>query len=607
MIKRCTKRIPRPEHPRPDFMRDTYVSLNGVWQFAFDDNDVGICECWYEKCEEFDMRITVPFAYQTESSGIGPTDEIHRIMWYKRGFEVPNEMKGKRVFLHFGAVDFQSEIYINGKSVGKHKGGYTPFALDISSALLDGENEVCVRVEDGPDCTQPRGKQYWHRGVSGCWYTPVSGIWQSVYLDCTGDYCCRYIHITPDIDRHMVTAEIALDKAPEKEMTYEVTVSHQGEICKKLTVSCTTRIVRIPIDMTINGGFRAFKLWSPSDPALYDLEVSVIHNGKVEDKIRTYFGMRKIAVKKGKVYLNNCPLYQRLVLDQGYWPESLLTPPSDEAIVKDIELTLRLGYNGVRKHQKLEDPRYLYWADRMGLLVWDEIPAAYEYSDDTVVNLANTLMEAIDRDFNHPCVIVWTPINESWGVKQIYKNKRQQDTANMLYYMVKAADGTRLCSSNDGWEQTKTDICALHDYAAEKAEVLQHFQSFEEVIEHSWDWRPTYADGYSPTGDEAMMITEYGGIAFVNKSREMDGNDEEAWGYHGRVKDEEEFFRRFKGVTDAIREIPYCQGYCYTQLTDVMQEINGILDPNRTPKVDIEKFAQINGNPLGRSNQFDAG
>ena len=595
--------IPRPEHPRPDFMRDTFLNLNGQWQFAYDDANQGLQQGWYKPGKQLDMEITVPFAYQTKLSGVGPTDEIHPVIWYRRAFTVPAEMQGRRVLLRFGAVDFLAQVYVNGQMVGAHKGGYTPFLFDITPFLQDGENDLCLRVEDDPDCTQPRGKQLWERGLMGCWYTPVSGIWQTVYLEAVGEYGVKHIHVTPDIDNNMMTAEIALDRWPREELEVELAVSFQGKPWRTVTTATSDRTLRMPVSLITRGRLDPVPQWAPNHPNLFDLKVTVRKAGEVMDTVDTYFGMRKVEVKDGKVYLNNCPIYQRLILDQGYWPESNITPPSDEAIQLDIRYTKDFGYNGARKHQKLEDPRFYYWADKMGILVWGEVPSAYDFTDDTVQNLAETLTAFIDRDFNHPSIITWVPINESWGVREIYTNKRQQATARMLYHLTKAIDGTRLCSSNDGWEQVETDICALHDYADSKVDMVDHFADRDMVERHACDWRPCYANGEKPRGDEAFMVTEYGGIAFTNIGLQGNMGGMETWGYHGKVTDEEAFFARFQGVTDAIREIPYCQGYCYTQLTDVMQEINGLLTPDRQPKVDVKRFASLNINPLGKTNQ----
>ena len=596
--------IPRPEHPRPDFMRDTFLNLNGVWQFAFDDADEGVAKEWMKPGFSLPMEITVPFAYQTKMSGIGPMDEIHPVIWYRRAFSIPQEMQDRRILLRFGAVDYACDVYVNGKKAGSHVGGYTPFALDATALLVEGENDLCLRVVDRPDCTQPRGKQYWDRGLMGCWYTPVSGIWQTVYLEAVGEIGMRYIHVTPDIDQHMATAEIALDAIPQEMLTVELTVSFEGKVKRVVTATTADRFVRVPIEMIMKGDLDPFRVWAPGSPNLYDLRVRLLKGGDTLDQVDTYFGMRKIERRDGRIYLNNSPLYQKLILDQGYWPDSNITPPSDEAIRLDLQYILDFGYNGARKHQKLEDPRFYYWADKMGVHIWGEVPSPYDFTDETVRNLADTMFGFIERDFNHPSIICWVPLNESWGVRQIYTDKRQQAAGRMLYHLTKAADGTRLCSSNDGWEQVTTDICALHDYADTKETIAYHFADRNEVETHACDWRPCYANTEKPTGQEAFMVTEYGGIAFENIGVQGEMGGMQTWGYHGKVTDEEAFFKRFKAVTDGVREIPYCQGYCYTQLTDVMQEINGLLTPDRKPKMSVERVREINQTAPGRTNQL---
>ena len=589
--------IPRPEHPRPDFQRDSWLNLNGIWLFEYDDNDEGRTGKWYLPGHAFGKKITVPFAYQTKLSGLGPTDEIHPVLWYRRSVILPPEMNGRRILLHFGAVDFEAEVYVNGELAGCHCGGYTPFTLDITWLIREGENDLCIRAEDQPDCAQPRGKQYWERGLMGCWYTPVSGIWQTVYLEAVGETAISYVHLIPDYDRHLCTAEISLDSVPEDGAELEMVLSYRGDLVRSIRTEMAARRISLPVDLVVRGSLDPMHVWTPDTPELYDVDVYLRRNGEVLDHIRTYFGMRKVEVRDGKVYLNNSPLYQRLVLDQGYWPDSLITPPNDEALQEDIRRTKALGFNGARKHQKLEDPRYYYWADRMGLLVWGELPSPYEFCEEMAANLFETLSGFISRDFNHPSIITWVPLNESWGVRQIFTDPRQQALARMLYHTTKALDGTRMVSVNDGWEQVETDICALHDYAAEGDKLAAHFASRETVEQHGCDWRSCYAQGVQPTGREAFLVTEYGGIAFSNVGLQGDAGGMESWGYHDKVQSEEAFFTRYQSVTDAIRNIPYCQGYCYTQLTDVMQEVNGLLTPDRKPKINEKRFASLNRNP----------
>ena len=598
MHEQITFGIPRPEHPRPDFMRDTFYNMNGVWEFAFDDGNVGLAEGWYMQGHKFDKTITVPFCYQSAASGIGPMDEIHPVMWYRRSFTIPVEMQGRKILLKFGAVDFEAMVYVNGHAVGGHRGGYTPFQLDITPFLIEGENDLCVRVVDQPDPIQPRGKQYWHQGLYACLYTASSGIWQTVYLEAASDLRIDYIHVTPDIDRGLASVEILLNCVPEREVTLALEVKLEEKKIRKVTATTVNRNVTIIVDMDTRETFHPVALWSTSYPALYDLRVQLLDGDRQLDQVDTYFGMRKIEVRDGVVYLNNKRIYQRLVLDQGYWPDTMITPPSDEAIREDLEWTKKFGFNGARKHQKIEDPRYYYWADKMGVLVWGELPSAFAFTDETVENLTVTMQEFIRRDFNHPSIIAWVPLNESWGVPQIVSNRRQQNTASMLYYLTKAADGTRICSGNDGWDQLQTDICGLHDYTG-SAEMLQkHFANREFIEKQTCDTRRTYADGYSPTGNEAFMVTEYGGIAFANIGAQGELGGMETWGYNGKEPDEESFFKRYEACTKTIRDIPFCQGYCYTQLTDVMQEINGLLTPDRKPKMDVERVRSINKKPF---------
>ena len=591
--------IPRPEHPRPDFMRDGFENLNGRWQFAYDDADEGIAKQWYQPGHAFPMTILVPFAYQSKASGIHDAG-IHPVLWYRRSFRLPNAFSGQRTLLCFGAVDYACLVFVNGQKTGEHTGGYTPFAMDITPYLIAGENDLCVRVVDQPDRTQPRGKQYWDEGAKHCWYMPCSGIWQTVYLETVGDYAIKQAHITPDIDNGRAYLDMALDHMPDKALSVEVAISFQGKPVRKIVTDALGRNIHIPMDMASSNGLMSFHLWYPGSPNLYDVSIRLRCGDVQTDHVKTYFGMRKIECVNGQILLNNTPIYQRLILDQGYWPDTLLTPPSDEAIRRDVELTLAMGFNGARKHEKIEDPRYYYWADRLGLLVWGEVPSLYEFSRESIANLSDTLGAFINRDFNHPSVIVWVPLNESWGVPQMYANKRQQETGRMLYHYAKAADGTRLVSANDGWEQVTTDICAVHDYTHQRETLEKRFASRTEVEQHACGQRMCYARGESPTGKEAFMITEFGGIAIAVKGQQDTIEGVETWGYYDKVPDKEAFASRFSDLLEAILALPYNQGYCYTQLTDVIQEVNGLLTPAREPKLPIDVIRGIVKNPLGR-------
>ena len=599
----------RRVHPRPDFMRETFASLDGMWSFAFDDANAGLAGRWYEPGQALPMMINVPFCYQCEMSGIG-TDEIHPVIWYRRQFEVPAEMRGKRLLLRFNAVDWSCQVWVNGMSVGYHEGGYTPFALDITHALNpypDAPNDICVRVVDTPDTAQPRGKQYWMRGLMGCWYTPVSGIWQSVYLEAAGVPTIKRVHVEPDVDRGIAIVHVALEEAPAAPVSVAFGIDanvDDGVFPDRplvMSAAMSSREASFPIEMHTAMGLTPFaevKLWSPERPNLYGLTVSVFTPDSVADRVSTYFGMRKIESRDGEIFLNNAPLYQRLILDQGYWPGTLLTPPSDEALAADITWSKAFGFNGARKHQKIEDPRWYYWADRMGFLVWGELPSAYVFTQDSVRMLTETMDAFIDRDYNHPSIIAWTPLNESWGVPDILSDKKQQDFARALYTLCKAKDGTRLVSGNDGWEQVRSDIFALHDYTQSGDILAVHIADRARINRVGLIGRKPWVEGEQPDDGEPFLLTEYGGIAFdyIGAQGEMGGM--QTWGYGDKMHDEASFIDRFAGIQRAVFSSPFCRGTCYTQLTDVMQEINGLLTPDRVPKINPEQFAVMNGEPV---------
>lgn len=563
-------------YPRPDFVRKDWACLDGVWEFSFD-------------APTFDREITVPFAYQSEKSGIGCTED-HEVVWYRRRFGVDAEkLLGKRLLLKFGAVDYEAQVQVNGKPAGSHTGGHTSFELDITDLVRDGENvlEVCAR--DGLETDKPRGKQSWEGEPFGCWYTPTTGIWQSVWLEYAGETYIRRIKITPDMDRNQALCEVFLSGSETTEVELD-TVVDSVEAGRELPMgkcrfTCENGYGKCALafpDLDIR---RDKIIWSPDHPNLIYVTAKVL-GGTYEDTVRTYFGMRSVSFKGNTFYLNGDVLYQRLVLDQGYWKESLLTPPDEEAIQEDIRLTKEMGFNGVRKHQKIEDPRYYYWADRMGLLVWGELPSSYRYNDTMVRRSVHEMMEFIERDFNHPCLIAWVPVNESWGVRNVKSNRQQQYYTDLMVALIKALDPTRSVSGNDGWEQTEqTDIFAIHDYGL-MPETLHKYDQMEEILTGKAEHRALLADGAAYRG-QPVMLTEYGGIAFTD---EGDG-----WGYYNKVRNEEEFIARLEPVTDFLIKSGKFAGFCYTQLTDVMQEVNGLLREDRTPKIPTEKLRRIFG------------
>ncbi|MFN7252644.1 MAG: glycoside hydrolase family 2 protein [Anaerobacillus sp.] len=576
--------IPRSEYPRPQFVRDSWLNLNGTWEFEFDDENKGLEQKWYKKDAPFSQEITVPFSYQSELSGIGDTS-FHDLVWYKKTFTIDENWSNKRVVLHFGAVDYRTWVWVNGQFVTYHEGGHTPFKAEITTVLQQGDNEITVRVEDPSlDLDQPRGKQYWKEKSESIFYTRTTGIWQTVWLEAVSNTYLEKVKLTPNIDTDEIHIEYVVNNSNLNQQL-EIEISFKGEQVKKELVQLihpkSSRKIFLN-DFNCHGQGR---LWSPENPNLYDITYRIIENNHVIDEVNGYFGMRKISIENGKVFLNNFPYYMKLVLDQGYFPKGILTPPSDDDIKRDVELTKELGFNGARKHQKIEDPRYLYWTDRLGLLVWGEMANSYTYTDDAVRRITSEWQEAIERDYNHPSIVVWVPLNESWGVPRLLADKRQQDHSLALYYLTKSLDSSRPVISNDGWEHTKSDICTIHDYEPDKEELKRRYSSIENALGETPGHRLIYTPGHEYNG-EPIQVSEFGGIAY--KKSEWEG-----WGYSGASSDDD-FIERYYKVISAMLESPLVQGFCYTQLTDVEQEINGLLTYDRKPKVDLEVIRKIN-------------
>lgn len=576
--------IPRPEHPNPIMMRADWHTLNGRWEFEFDDQDRGLAERWYAGGRNFTKTIQVPFAFQSRLSGISDT-AFHDVVWYRRSVQIPSSFKSKRVMLNFGAVDYEATVWVNGDRAGDHRGGHVGFALDITDYLKSGDNVITVRVWDpGTDRSIPRGKQYWQSKSQGIWYTRTTGIWQPVWIEAAPAVHVKRLRVTPNVDESQVGVEAVLNKLGS-DLKLRTTVKLNGNLQTQSEISVSTS--RPMTVLKLNGQ----QLWTPERPTLYDLTVELIAaNGQTVDRVESYFGQRKISVHDGKIYLNNAPYYLRLVLDQGYWPDSLLTPPSDEAIRYDIQMTKKFGLNGARKHQKVEDPRWLYWADKLGLIVWGEMANAQEYNEDYAARFIDEWAQIVNRDYNHPSIIVWTPINESWGVNQILTNKAQQEHMKTMYHLLRSLDQSRLVTDNDGWEHTdETDIFGLHDYARTGEELAAKYKHLAtEPNRIPRNGREALAYGFKYNGAPFLM-TEFGGIAY----RVGAPVAENEWGYSGIEPTKEAFLMRLDGLIKALRSNPVWAGYCYTQLTDVEQEINGLMTYDRKPKVDPAEFAKI--------------
>ena len=574
------ERILRGELPNPAFARENWRTLNGQWDFAFD-HEGAFAE---PSGVAFTQKIQVPFCYESALSGIGTAETCENV-WYQRSFTVSEAELAGAVLLHFGAVDYTAKVWINGSYVGRHDGGFTPFQFEVSRYLYPGGNVLTVKAEDDYSREKPRGKQVWAKDPTLCFYVNTTGIWQSVWLEFTGKNYITDIRITPDLDNGM--AHFQIRALREKDVKVALTIRKGQELLGKMVVESGNRRAECSFGFEENGVRSVFDLyWTPENPNLLDVEVKLLSGDQVLDTVNTYFGMRKLHINGDRIYLNNSLLYQRLVLDQGYWPDGLMTAPSDDAIRADVELAKAMGFNGARKHQKIEDPRYYYWADKLGLLVWGELPSSYDFTPEGQRMLLSEMQAFVKRDYNHPCIVTWIPFNESWGVHQIVGEAKQKAFVKAGYHLLKSLDQTRLVGSNDGWEQIGlTDFCGIHDYDITPSNFEKRYGNIEETMRGSVNFKPVYAKGERYSG-VPILITEMGGVKL-----KRDGG----WGYSSDIDGESAMVEYLRGIMAAIRSHDKLRGFCYTQLTDVQQETNGLLNGEREPKVPMETLKEIFG------------
>ncbi len=571
-------------HPRPQLTRPHWQDLSGSWGFAYDDTGHGLSQRWSERAEVYTRTIQVPFPPESPASGVGDTG-FHSIVWYRRVFQVPEEAHEKQLLLHCGAVDYRAHVWVNGQLVAMHEGGHTPFSADITSALhAEGEQVVVIRAEDIPsDLAQPRGKQDWVEKPHGIWYHRTTGIWQPVWLEPVASTHITQIRWTPDLDRGLLGLAVTLQRHDERVLhlhlqlrlhdvlLLEDSYLVQGSELQRQLVPDLSRFMSIE-----------HVLWSPEHPHLLDATLSIRANDEVIDEIQSYVGLRSVGVGNGYVLLNGRPYYLRFALEQGYWPQSHLAAPSSEALRREVELAKELGFNGVRLHQKVEDPRFLYWCDRLGLLVWGEMANAYAFTPTAMKRLTREWIEVLERDYNHPCLIAWVPINESWGVPNLARNQAQRHYVQGLYHLAKALDPTRLVIGNDGWEYIVGDLYSIHDYAFDGATLRERYGSFEAVERTVREIQPYYHSlvlSSQHRNNEPVVLTEFGGISYQPTTGE-------AWFGYGTVVDQDTFLAKYRELLDAILESPALVGFCYTQLTDTGQETNGLLSAEREPKLD---------------------
>ncbi len=564
--------IPRPQYPRPQFVRGQWLNLNGWWKFAYDPGQSGemrglVGDASYPK------RILVPFCPESRLSGIGNTDFMPCV-WYQRSFTVAEDWAGQRVLLHFGAVDYEATVWVNGVKVGSHRGGYTPFSLDITGQLQAAENVLTVRAgDDARNPLQPSGKQSPRYESYGCMYTRTTGIWQAVWMEPVPETRIKRLRLHGSPTRGSALVEADLAGRPQG-LLLRAEAFLEGEPVGDVTVPATGH-TRLEVS------FSEVRLWSPESPALYDLRLTLQDwAGQTVDQVDSYCGLREIEAEGNRLLLNGELLFMRLVLDQGYYPDGIYTAPSDEALRADIERSLALGFNGARLHQKVFEPRFLYWADRLGYLVWGEY-ADWGLDTSRPEALAVFLpewLEAVERDRNHPALIGWCPFNETPA-------QRDAELLRTVYRVTKAVDSTRPVIDTSGYHHVETDVYDSHHYEQESEKFAAAFEGFR-------TGDAPFQNGPGKEADYAgqpYFVSEYGGI-WWNPGQ----TDERAWGYGDRPRTEEEFLTRYRALTETLLSHPKVCGFCYTQLYDVEQEVNGLYTYGREAKFPPQAIAEIN-------------
>ena len=571
-------------YPRPLLRRKRWNSLNGTWQFAIDADAT-----WTDPLSvQWLQTIEVPFAPETKRSGVHQTG-LFSAVWYQRQLDAPSMPDGERLMLRFGAVDYHTTVWLDGIRVGEHEGGYTPFSFDITDLVSAGHRTLTVRAFDNPlDLEQPRGKQDWELLPHLIWYPRTTGIWQTVWLEPLPTAFIDLVSFVPNMDRWEVAMHVTVDGRVRSPLYLHARFQVGDVLLAQDSYLVLGQIVHRRIALSDPGidDSRNDLLWSPASPTLIDVYLELRNeDGVVLDEVRTYTALREIATQGDRVILNGRAYRLRMVLDQGYWPESGMTPPDDLALKRDVELTKAMGFNGVRKHQKIEDPRYLYWCDKLGLLVWEEMPSAYRFTAKSVRRLQKEWEEVITRDSSHACVAAWVPFNESWGVPNLPNSAAERHYVQALYHLTKTLDPTRPVIGNDGWESVATDIIGIHDYDSDPTRIARRYHTSDARLRLFQHERPggrllRIGDGAGP--DHPIVLSEFGGIALL----ELD-----SWGYTV-ANTPEELAERYSQLLWVVSGLQMLAGFCYTQFADTYQERNGLLHGDRRPKFPLNDIAE---------------
>jgi len=601
-------------YPRPQLVRSTWVDLCGQWEFEHDDTRAPDLDA-DRAGRPFADRITVPFPPESPASGIGRPG-YHPVLWYRRrvtaaDLAASGYQPGGRLLLHLGAVDYRADVWADGHRVATHEGGHTPFTADVTAAAervragaVDGF-DVVVRAEDDPlDVEQPRGKQDWEPTPHVIWYERTSGIWQPVWLEAVPAQHVTHLSWWPDVVGAAATLRVELAQPPAAGTRVRVTLAHDGAEITGVTASAgrSRTEVRVPLDILRNGQDYERFLWSPSRPTLLDAWVDVLDaDGQPLDTVASYTGLRTVGTEGDDFLLNDRPHPVRAVLSQGYWPQSHLAAPSAAAIREEVELCKELGFTTARLHQKVEDPRFLFWADRLGLMVWGEMPSTFQFSATAVERTTREWLEVLRRDASHPSLVVWVPLNESWGVQQIAHDASQLDFARSLYHLTKAVDPTRLVIANDGWEHAEADLHTIHDYENDPAVLEAAYLDADAVRARSTGIGPGHRRITLLDAQEAprvaaapVVVSEFGGVSY-----DPTPADGDTWGYRV-VHSADEYREQLGGVFRALHASRTLAGWCYTQLTDTVQETNGLTDEHRVPKLPVATIrAMVEGAARG--------
>jgi beta-galactosidase/beta-glucuronidase len=563
-------------HPNPQGYRPDFLLLNGKWNFLFDDEDVGLSKKYYENFPKTKLIINVPYAYESPRSGIEDKSE-HNVLWYQKSFDY--EKKKDVVLLHIEKSDYLTKVWLNGNYVGEHKGGYDAFTFDVSKHLVKGNNSLVIRVYDSKDARQPRGKQTWKATPFECFYHGTSGIYGDIWLEEVDNVYLKRFILTPVAKERKLKVK-AMFSDESIGFKFTIKAAFAGEIVAKHEYLIKSNIQEF--EMLIPG---ELKLWSTETPHLYDLELCT---GSA-DKVLSYFGFNDVGIKGKYITLNEKETYLKFVLDQGYFWGGDLTATYEDFMI-DINYLKAAGFNGVRKHEKVESKLFFYLADRYGLLNWVEYPSPHLFDNNKAEVLKEQWTNIIKEHMSHPSVMAYVCYNESWGVHQILTDTDQQKFTVDLYHLTKKLDPHRLAISNDGWEHTESDLLTVHNYQETYEELTKTYENMESDLKTKGntmanETRKAYAEGYKYRG-EPILITEFAGIA-------IDHNTSDGWGYGKAAIGTEGFLAKLEGQLKAIKKFDFFVGYCITQLSDVYQEKNGLLAHDRSIKIDPKELKEL--------------